>query len=99
MDLAFYQGGADALRLGEEFHHDGLALVCAQINRVPRALHATWDQRRLSHETLRLLAAEGDAILRHMITHVVPVEDAPGFLRDLPRTRPAFLQIVFEQAA
>src|SRR5262249_38088180 len=24
IDLAFYQGGADRLRLGEEFHHNGL---------------------------------------------------------------------------
>ena len=34
-----------------------------------------------------------------MITHVVPFAEAPAFLRDLPRTRPPFLQIVFEQAA
>ncbi len=38
IDLAFYQGGADALRLGEEFHHNGLSIRCAQINRVPRGL-------------------------------------------------------------
>ncbi|MDB5473559.1 MAG: Threonine dehydrogenase, partial [Devosia sp.] len=36
IDLAFYQNGANELRLGEEFHHNGLAIRCAQINRVPR---------------------------------------------------------------
>ncbi len=38
IDLAFYQDGADAVRLGEEFHHNGLSLRCAQIGRVPRGL-------------------------------------------------------------
>ena len=37
VDLAFYQGGADDLRLGEEFHHNGLSVRCAQISRVPGA--------------------------------------------------------------
>lgn len=98
IDLAFYQGGLDAVRLGEEFHHNGLAIRCAQINRMPRAVAGAWDQRRLAHETLRLLHAEGDAIRAHMITHVVPFDDAPGFLRHLVADRPEFLQIVFENA-
>ena len=38
IDLAFYQGGALEVRLGEEFHHNGLAIRCAQIGRVPRGL-------------------------------------------------------------
>ena len=95
IDLAFYQGGADGLRLGEEFHHNGLNLRCAQINRMPRAVAHAWDQRRLAHETLHLLEAEGDLIREHMITHVVPYDEAPGFLRHLVADRPEFLQIVF----
>lgn len=96
IDLAFYQGGADRLRLGEEFHHNGLSIHCAQINRVPRPLAPTWDQRRLALATLDLLAAEGAAV-RQMVTHVVPFDDAPAFLRDLVRHRPDFLQIAFKQ--
>lgn len=96
IDLAFYQGGADAVRLGEEFHHNGLAIRCAQINRVPRGLDFTWNKRRLAQETIGLLAARGGDIAAHMITHVVPFEDAPAFLRDLVATRPDFLQIVFK---
>ena len=95
IDLAFYQGGMDGLRLGEEFHHNGLNLRCAQINRMPRAVAHAWDQRRLAQETIRLLQAEGDAIRRHMVTHVVPYDDAPGFLRHLVADRPEFLQVVF----
>jgi len=95
IDLAFYQGGADCLRLGEEFHHNGLRLVCAQINRMPRPLAALWDQRRLAAETVGLLQQEGAAIREHMITHVVPYDEAPGFLRHLVAERPDFLQVVF----
>ena len=88
IDLAFYQGGMDGARLGEEFHHNGLSIRCAQINRMPRQLAHAWDQRRLAQETLHLLADEGDLIREHMITHVVPYDDAPGFLRHLVADRP-----------
>ncbi|WP_156421515.1 glycosyltransferase [Aureimonas sp. AU40] len=98
IDLAFYQGGAEAVRLGEEFHHNGLNIRCAQINRVPRGLGFSWNKRRLAEETIGLLTERGADIARHMITHVVPFEEAPAFLRDLVANRPDFLQIVFKVA-
>ncbi|SFZ84704.1 Threonine dehydrogenase [Devosia enhydra] len=98
IDLAFYQGGAEALRLGEEFHHNGLSIRCAQINRVPRGLAPAWDRRRLALETIGLLRAEAPAILREVLTHVVPFADAPALLAELVATRPEFLQIVFQVA-
>jgi hypothetical protein len=98
IDLAFYQGGAEALRLGEEFHHNGLALKCAQINRVPRGLGQQWDRRRLAGETVALLQAVGGIIRREVITHLVPFEDGPAFLAELVEKRPEFLQIVFKVA-
>lgn len=96
IDLAFYQGGAEALRLGEEFHHNGLAIRCAQINRVPRGLAHLWDRRRLALETVALLEAEAMTMLREVITHIVPFEDGPAFLAELVQQRPDFMQIVFE---
>ncbi|GGE03524.1 glycosyl transferase family 1 [Aureimonas endophytica] len=96
IDLAFYQGGADAVRLGEEFHHNGLAIRCAQIGRVPRGLGFEWNRRRLAAETIELLAARGPDIIDHMITHVVDFEEAPAFLRHLVEERPDFLQVVFK---
>lgn len=98
IDLAFYQGGADALRLGEEFHHNGLSLKCAQINRMPRGLGHQWDRRRLALETVGLLDSVGDSVKREVITHIVPFQDAPAFLAELIETRPEFLQIVFKVA-
>jgi threonine dehydrogenase-like Zn-dependent dehydrogenase len=96
IDLAFYQGGAEALRLGEEFHHNGLAIRCAQINRVPRGMAHLWNRKRLALETIALLEEEAPALLREIITHIVPFFDAPAFLAELVQNRPEFMQIVFE---
>jgi threonine dehydrogenase-like Zn-dependent dehydrogenase len=95
IDLAFYQAGAGELRLGEEFHHNGLALRCAQIGRVPRGLAHYWDRERLSAETLDLLRAEGPAIRKHLVTDVIPLADAPALLADLDCRRRHVLQAVF----
>lgn len=94
IDLAFYQGGAPELRLGEEFHHNGLTIRCAQIARVPRGLAAAWDRRRLAEETARLLAGRGDVVRRHLISEVVAVEAAPPLLCALARREQAARQIV-----
>jgi threonine dehydrogenase-like Zn-dependent dehydrogenase len=95
VDLAFYQGGTDAVRLGEEFHHNGLALRCAQISRVPRGQAHLWDRARLSAETLDLLTAHGPAVADHVITTLVPLADAPALLADLAARRRHALQVVF----
>ncbi|GAB7044055.1 MULTISPECIES: zinc-dependent alcohol dehydrogenase [Catenuloplanes] len=94
IDLAFYQGGADEVRLGEEFHHNGLRLVCAQIGRVPRGLAGTWDRERLSAATIDLLRRDGEAIRRHLITAVVPFDEAPALLDDLAARRRQEVQSV-----
>jgi threonine dehydrogenase-like Zn-dependent dehydrogenase len=96
VDLAFYQGGADAVRLGEEFHHNGLGLRCAQIGRVPRGLAATWDRERLSGETITLLEKYGDLIRTHMVSAVVGFAEAPRLLVDLAERRRHELQAVIE---
>jgi threonine dehydrogenase-like Zn-dependent dehydrogenase len=95
VDLAFYQGGTDEVRLGEEFHHNGLALRCAQISRVPRGQAHLWDRARLSAETVTLLRARGADIRAHLVTDVVPLADAPKLLADLAARRRHVLQAVF----
>jgi threonine dehydrogenase-like Zn-dependent dehydrogenase len=95
IDLAFYEGGAPELRLGEEFHHKGLTIRCAQIGRVPRGLAGVWDRRRLSAETLALLAAHGDEVRRHLITDVVRFEDGATVMAELAERRRSTIQAVF----
>jgi len=87
IDLAFYPDGATEVRLGEEFHHNGLTLQSAQIGRVPRGLMGTWDRERLSRATIDLLRAEGDAIRRHIITDVVGFDEAPQLFADVSERR------------
>jgi threonine dehydrogenase-like Zn-dependent dehydrogenase len=94
IDLAFYQGGAAELRLGAEFHHNGLGIRCAQIGRVPRGLSPAWDRERLSAETIDLLRADGPAIREHLVTAMVPFENAPELLTDLAARRRHELQAV-----
>jgi NADPH:quinone reductase-like Zn-dependent oxidoreductase len=94
VDLAFYPGGADALRLGEEFHHNGLRIVCAQIGRVPRGLQHLWDRERLSAATVDLLAARGDDVRAHLVSDLVPLRDAPALFADLAARRRQVLQAV-----
>jgi len=83
VDLAFYQGGAGEVRLGEEFHHNGLSVRCAQIGRVPRGLAATWDRERLSAATVSMVRERGEWIRRHVVTATVPFDRGPDLLRDL----------------
>ena len=95
IDLAFYQDGAAEVRLGEEFHHNGLGVRCAQIRRVPRGLAGAWDRDRLSAETVDLLAAHGDAVRKHLVTDVVPLEEAPALIEAIAGRRRHTLQAVF----
>ena len=95
VDLAFYQGGTGSVRLGEEFHHNGLSLRCAQVSRVPRGQAHRWDRARLSAETVELLRAHGDAVRKHLVTDVLPLAEAPQLLADLAARRRHVLQAVF----
>jgi threonine dehydrogenase-like Zn-dependent dehydrogenase len=94
IDLAFYTAGAEELRLGEEFHHNALAIRSAQIGRVPRRLAHLWDRERLSRETVALLCARGGDIREHLITEVVPAQEGPALLRDLAARRRHVIQAV-----
>ena len=96
IDLAFYQGGAAELRLGDEFHHNGLTIRCAQIGRVPRGLAGAWNRRRLSEETVRLLLDRGHDVRRHLVTDVVPLEAAPAVVAALARRERSAPGLVIE---
>ncbi|GAB3887797.1 hypothetical protein GCM10029964_054370 [Kibdelosporangium lantanae] len=94
VDLAFHQGGAAELRLGEEFHHNGLTIRCAQIGHLP----AGWDRAGLSAATISLLRHEGQAIRQWMITDVVSAADAPTLFDDLVHRRRHVTQAVIRMS-
>jgi NADPH:quinone reductase-like Zn-dependent oxidoreductase len=98
IDLAFYQGGATELRLGDEFHHNGLTIRSAQISRVPRSLRAKWDRARLAAETISFLRGCGSVIRAHLVTDVVDFEEAVTFVAAIAARRRQTLQAVFKVA-
>jgi threonine dehydrogenase-like Zn-dependent dehydrogenase len=87
VDLGFYQAGAEAVRLGEEFHHNGLSVVCAQISRVPRGMAGAWPRTALAEVTLDLLRARADDVRALLVTDVLPFEEGPRLLADLAGRR------------
>jgi threonine dehydrogenase-like Zn-dependent dehydrogenase len=95
IDMAFYQDGAPDVRLGEEFHHNGLTIRSAQINRVPRGLNHAWTRQRLAEETAGLLSTYGKRIRECIITDILPFDDAPALFDDLANRRRSVLQAVF----
>lgn len=71
----FFQGGGTDLRLGEEFHHNRIQLVCSQISGVSPSLQHRWDRYRLASTAVRL-AESGRLRVLDLITHTFAVEQA-----------------------
>ncbi|HEV2796483.1 MAG TPA: zinc-binding alcohol dehydrogenase [Nocardioides sp.] len=95
VDLAFYTDGAAEVRLGEEFHHNGLSVRCAQIGRTPRGTSGHWDRARLSAETIRVLTSCGQEVRDHLVTDVVALEEAPRLMLEVARHERHVLSAIF----
>ncbi|HSL42410.1 MAG TPA: zinc-binding dehydrogenase [Anaerolineales bacterium] len=93
--LGFFQGEAQGLLLGEEFHHNRISLVCSQIGNVDPALSYRWDRIRLIH-TIMDLQAKGSLNLRPVITHVIPFKQAAQGFQILDETPEQALQVVLD---
>ncbi|GAA4424776.1 zinc-binding alcohol dehydrogenase [Georgenia halophila] len=93
----FYQGGADAVRLGEEFHHNRVAIVGSQISGVAPALQHRWDELRMSRTVLDL-ARRGSIDLVGLISHTVPADEAPAAFEMLDADQDV-LQVVLDYRA
>ncbi|RSM48123.1 oxidoreductase [Actinoplanes sp. ATCC 53533] len=91
----FYQGEGVGLRLGDEFHHNRVRLICSQIGGVPPALAERWNQTRLNQTFLRL-AVDRQVDPVGLVTHVIPVEEAAAAYRMLDRRPHEALQVVLK---
>jgi 2-desacetyl-2-hydroxyethyl bacteriochlorophyllide A dehydrogenase len=89
----FYQGGAEHLRLGEEFHHNRVRIVASQISGTPVALGPRWDQPRLVR-TFMEQVRRGRVDVRSLVTDVVEAADVAAIFERLDRGDPAILQAV-----
>jgi 2-desacetyl-2-hydroxyethyl bacteriochlorophyllide A dehydrogenase len=91
--LGFYQGNAEGLRLGEEFHHNRINLVCSQISGSSPELQHRWNRLRLIQSFMGLVCA-GKLKLDPLITHVMPVADADAMFKVIDGNSHNVLQAV-----
>lgn len=91
----FYQGDGAGLRLGDEFHHNRVQLVCSQIGGGPPQLSGRGTVERLQRTFLRLVA-EGKVDVQSLVSHVVSVADAADAYVLLDERPEDALQIVLE---
>ena len=96
--LGFFQGEAQRLYLGEEFHHNRVNVVCSQISGVDPELSYRWNQLRLVQTAMRL-QAEGVLNLKPLITHTLPFEQAAEAFRILDQEPEQALQVVLDCVA
>ena len=94
----FFQGAGSPLRLGEEFHHNRISIVGSQISGVAPHLQHRWDELRMSGTVLSL-EREGRLLLRELVTHVVPAEEAPAALELLDTAPQDALQVLLDYGA
>ena len=91
----FYQGAMDALRLGEEFHHNRVRLVSSQIGAVAPALSNRWDTGRL-HQDVMARITDGRLDPAPLVTHRFPAERSQAAYDLLNSGDPGVLQVVLE---
>lgn len=89
----FMQGDGVGLRLGEEFHHNRVQVVCSQISGLAPALQHRWDGYRLARTAMDL-AVSGRLRLTELISHTMPMAEAPAAFRLLDEHPEQALQVV-----
>lgn len=94
----FFQGQATPVRLGEEFHHNRIAVIGSQISGVAPTLQHRWDKLRMSR-TVFGLARDGALRLTDLVTHTVPAEEAPAAFELLDTAPEEALQVVLDYSA
>lgn len=93
--LGFYQGAAQGLFLGEEFHHNRVNIVCSQISGVDPELTYRWNGPRLVRTAMDL-QAQGVLELKPLISHHYPLSEAAEAFRVLDEEPGRALQVVLD---
>jgi threonine dehydrogenase-like Zn-dependent dehydrogenase len=93
--MGFFQGEIGGLRLGEEFHHNRVQLICSQISGVAPESSYRWSKPRLWRTAVEL-QHEGVLNLLPLITHTVPFEEAPALFARLDEGEHGLLQAMLE---
>lgn len=91
----FYQGDAEGLRLGEEFHHNRVRLQSSQIGAVPPQLAARWTRDRLIFAAAQRVLA-GDPNAAALVSHTFGLDEAPAAYDLVDRRGHEALQVLFD---
>lgn len=79
--LGYYQGGASAVYLGEEWHHNRLTMVSSMgVWGCPSRYYPMWDRARVSR-TVSILLERDLVKVEHLITHRFPYRQMPEAYR------------------
>jgi threonine dehydrogenase-like Zn-dependent dehydrogenase len=92
----FYQGEGLGLRLGEEFHHNRVELVCSQIGGVPPSLSTRWNVERLQRTFLDLLGS--GRIETVLCDRLVPVDEWNRVMNETMNPDEVFIETDCAQA-
>lgn len=93
--MGFFQGEVAGLRLGEEFHHNRVELVCSQISGVAPDVSHRWSKPRLWRAAIELQHC-GVLNLVPLITHRAPFAEASDLFARLDRGELGLLQAVLD---
>ncbi|BDI22703.1 zinc-binding dehydrogenase [Herbiconiux sp. L3-i23] len=94
----FMQGDGVGLRLGEEFHHNRVAVIGSQISGVAPALRHRWDEYRLQRTAIDLAVA-GRLQVTPLISHTMPLEQGREAFELLDGAPRDVLQVVLDAKA
>ena len=94
----FMQGEGIGLRLGDEFHHNRVQLVCAQISGVNPSIDHRWNEYRLQ-KTFIDLAVSGKVNVTDLISHEFPLEEGGAAFQLVDTATTDVLQVVLNAKA
>jgi threonine dehydrogenase-like Zn-dependent dehydrogenase len=91
----FPQGEATGLFLGEEFHHNRIAVVCSQISGVSPEVDHRWNVPRLERTVIELAAA-GRLDVTSLVSHTFPAAEVAQAFALLAESPEHAVQVVLD---
>lgn len=91
--LSYYQGDGDDLRLGEEFHHNRVQIICSRFLIPSPTLSYRWDDERRMETVMRLLPRLD---LENFVTRRIPYKQAAEAYRLVDEHPEQVLLVILE---
>lgn len=96
--ISFYQGLANNLHLGKEFHRNRINILCSQIREVNPCLRHRWNYNRLVATVTNLLLKK-KLKLNKLITHKIKFKEAQKAFNLIDEHPEKIVQVVLDEAS